>query len=132
MTKKQSKVMRSFQIRMMTLIGQGTFTAVDLKNEFFVKWLVGYMAENRVPFQLVPMGGGVTRIVHSGTVCPHCEGKGFFETQMDPRPELLPEEAICYSEETPEEKKSGCGGNCTCEGGCADGGVCCQDKQKAA
>lgn len=133
MTKKQSKVMRTFQIRMITQLAQGTFSSIDLKNEIFVKWMVGYMAENRIPFQLIPLGAGVTRIVMAGALCPHCQGKGFFpgEHPMEQRLELLAD--LQEDDEAPHSAgEPSCGGNCSCEQGCASGGICCQARQKAA
>ncbi|BCS97011.1 hypothetical protein DSLASN_26430 [Desulfoluna limicola] len=128
MTKRESKVMRSFQIKMMAQLAQGKFDSVDLKNDLFVKWLVSHMAESRIPFKLIPLGGGVTRIVHSGGLCPLCCGTGTIHAD---EPELV---------ETPDpvslipsgEAISCCGGNCTCRGGCADGGVCCKSRRSAA
>ncbi len=76
MTKRESKIMRSFQIKMVTQLAQGKFDGIDLKNDLFVKWLVGHMADARIPFKLVPLGGGVTRIIHSGGLCPLCDGTG--------------------------------------------------------
>jgi hypothetical protein len=77
MTKLQSKVLRSFQIKTMTQLAQGKFDSVTLKNDIFTKWLVGYMVSESIAFKLIPMGGGVTRIVREGVCCPHCMGKGF-------------------------------------------------------
>ena len=130
MTKKESKVMRSFQIKMVTQLGQGTFDSVDLKNDLFVKWLVGYLAETRTPFKLIPLGGGVTRIVHSGGLCPLCSGTGMIHADEPawadtPAPETL----IPSVDDAPEPC---CGGNCTCSDGCAQGGPCCMGRQSAA
>lgn len=120
MTKKQSKVMRSFQIRMITQLAQGKFDAIDLKNDLFVKWLVGYMAENRIPFELIPLGAGVTRVIVSGKRCAHCHGKGFLPAEGTPLPHIL-EDIKALEKESHED----CGGNCTCENGCSQGGNCC-------
>ncbi|MCG8471011.1 MAG: hypothetical protein MI742_04040 [Desulfobacterales bacterium] len=130
MNKKQSKVMRAFQIKMMTQLAQGKFQGIDLKNELFVKWLVGHMAESRIPFKVVPLGGGVTRIVHSGGLCPLCSGSGVIHhadecaISESPSPEAFAWHA--------EKKSSGCGGNCSCKGGCSEGGRCCKENQSAA
>jgi hypothetical protein len=134
MTKKQSKVMRTFQIRMITQLAQGTFSSIDLKNEFFVKWLVGYMADNQIPFQLIPLGAGVTRIVLAGCLCPHCQGKGFFSdpSVMTKRPALLDDLQEEDMEEASPAHPATCGGNCACEDGCASGGTCCQTRRRAA
>lgn len=121
MTKKQSKVMRSFQIRMMTQLAQGKFSAIDLKNDIFVKWLVGYMAENCVPFQLIPLGAGVTRVIASGSLCHHCQGKGFLPTEGKALPHILEEIKILET----DSHHGACGGNCSCEHGCSQGGSCC-------
>ena len=83
MTKKQSKVMRSFQIKMVTQLERGEFSSINLKNDIFVKWLVGYMVDYRIPFRMIDMGGGVTRITREGLLCPHCEGKGFIEGRTE-------------------------------------------------
>ncbi|MCW7753139.1 hypothetical protein OOT00_03970 [Desulfobotulus sp. H1] len=131
MTKKQSKVMRSFQIRMITQLAQGSFSSIDLKNEIFVKWLVGYMAAHQIPFQLVPMGAGVTRIVLSGCLCSHCQGKGFVPDSEEnglQRPHLL--EAL--EEENEDQVISCCGDSCNCENGCGSGGTCCSERRNAA
>ncbi len=79
MTKKQSKVMRSFQIKMVTQLERGEFSSINLKNDIFVKWLIGYMVDYRIPFRMIDMGAGVTRITREGMLCPHCDGKGFIE-----------------------------------------------------
>ena len=84
MTKKESRVMKSFQIKVITQLGQGTFESINIKNPVFTRWLVGYMAENNIPFQVVPLGEGVTRVIKSGSLCPNCNGKGF--TEMDHTP----------------------------------------------
>ncbi len=55
--------------------------AVIIKNDIFVKWLVGYMVQESVSFRIVPMGFGVTKVVHEGFCCPNCSGKGFFPTE---------------------------------------------------
>ncbi|TWI66902.1 hypothetical protein LZ24_02859 [Desulfobotulus alkaliphilus] len=132
MTKKQSKVMRSFQIRMITQLSQGTFSSIDLKNEFFVKWLVGYMADNQIPFQLIPLGAGVTRILLAGCVCEHCKGKGFIAEKADtlPKPHLM---SALEKELADEEAQTAhCGDHCSCENGCAGGGICCSQQHRAA
>ena len=105
MTKRESKIMRSFQIKMMTRLAQGKFDAIDLKNDLFVKWLVGHMADARIPFKLVPLGGGVTRIVHSGGLCPLCDGTGMIhgeESPLEETPVLL----------IPDGAPVSCGGAC--------------------
>ena len=76
MTKRESKVMRSFQIKMITQLEKGEFTSVTLKNELFTKWLVGYMVTYGIPFKTIPYGFGVTKITNDGLVCPHCGGSG--------------------------------------------------------
>jgi len=124
-TKQQSKVMKSFQIKTITKLGQGTFDSIDLKNPIFSRWLVGFMADNKIPFQVVHLGEGVTRIIKSGSVCPHCQGKGFVNVDQTPVHVEIPEhlkDSLC------------CDGNkiCSCKGGCADGGECCKAKSKAA
>ena len=81
MTKKQSKVMRSFQIKMVTQLERGEFKSINLKNDIFVKWLIGYMVDYRIPFRMIDMGGGVTRITREGVLCPHCDGKGYIESE---------------------------------------------------
>ena len=128
MTKRESKVMRSFQIKMMTRLAQGKFDSVDLKNDLFVKWLVSYMAESRIPFKLIPMGGGVTRIVHSGGLCPLCCGTGMIHAD-DSEVMETPDSASLISGLA---ESSCCGANCSCSGGCADGGPCCKAKKTAA
>ena len=130
MNKKQSKVMRSFQVKMMTQLAQWKFSSVDLKNDLFVKWLVSYMAETRIPFKLVPLGGGVTRIIHSGGLCPLCEGSGIIHAD-----EHLIEETPSPASILPEDKRMtrcASGGECNCKGGCSEGGPCCGGKHKAA
>lgn len=114
MTKRESRVMRSFQIKMITLLGQGKFDSVDLKNDIFVKWLVGYLAETRTPFKLVPLGGGVTRIVHSGGLCPLCSGTGMIHAD---EPDLVesPDPASLFPSAAP---LSCCGEACRCGGHC--------------
>ena len=77
MTKRESKVMRNFQFKLVTQIERGEFEAVTLKNKYFVKWLVGYMAEQGHPFQVVRLGPGVVRVIRGGLRCPYCQGKGF-------------------------------------------------------
>lgn len=125
MTKKQSKVMKSFQIKTITKLGQGTFDYIDLKNPVFSRWLVGFMAENKIPFQVVHLGEGVTRIIKSGSLCPHCQGRGFLEIDNTPVnvevPEHLKNESACCD-----------GGECSCKGGCAEGGECCKTRSRAA
>lgn len=124
MTKKQSKVMKSFQIKTITKLGQGTFEYIDLKNPVFSRWLVGFMAENKIPFQVVHLGEGVTRIIKSGSVCPHCQGKGFVEIDNSP-----------VNVEIPEHLKndfSYWSSDCTCTNGCSKGGQCCKTDSKAA
>lgn len=78
MTKKESKVFKSFMINTMTKLAQNKFDSVTLKNDLFVKWLVGYLVKECIPFKLIPMGGGVTKIVREGYCCPNCNGMGFF------------------------------------------------------
>jgi len=128
MTKKESKVMRSFQIKMMTKLAQGKFDSVDLKNDLFVKWLVGYLAESRVPFKLVPLGGGVTRILHSGGLCPLCSGTGMIHAD---EPELTesPDPASVIPE---EDILSCCGGHSCGDGHQCCGGQCCKENRNAA
>lgn len=125
MTKKQSRVMKSFQVKTITKLGQGTFEYIDLKNPIFSRWLVGFMAENKIPFQVVHFGEGVTRIIKSGSICPHCQGKGFVDIDHSPVnieiPEHLKDSFCCDANEI-----------CTCNGGCSDGGSCCKSKIKAA
>ncbi|MDL2269670.1 hypothetical protein LJC71_07825 [Desulfosarcina sp. OttesenSCG-928-A07] len=121
MTKRESKVMRSFQIRMITLLAQGKFDAIDLKNDLFVKWLVGYMADNGIPFQLTPLGAGVTRVIAAGRRCSHCHGKGFIPAAEKPRPHILED----IKAPAQEAHHKGCDGNFTCENGCSQGGICC-------
>ncbi|TYT73798.1 hypothetical protein [Desulfobotulus mexicanus] len=132
MTKKQSKVMRSFQIRMITQLSQGSFSSINLKNDFFVKWLVGYLADNKIPFQLIPLGAGVTRILLAGCVCEHCKGKGFIAEKADtsPKPHLM----SAYQAELEEEESltACCGDHCSCENGCTNGGSCCGQQNRAA
>ncbi len=77
MNKHASKVFKSFQIKYMTQLAQNKFDSVTLKNDLFVKWLVGHMVQECIPFNLIPMGGGVTKIIREGVCCPHCGGKGF-------------------------------------------------------
>lgn len=126
MTKKEAKVMRSFQVKVITQLGQGTFESVDLKNPIFSRWLVGYMADNRIPFQVVHLGEGVTRIIKSGSLCENCGGKGFIEADNTPLPDLK----VPGEEES--ETSNCCGDNCSCENGCKNGGECCSKKSKAA
>jgi hypothetical protein len=128
MTKKESRVMRSFQTRVITQLGQGTFESVDLKNAVFSRWLVGYMASNKIPFQVVHLGENVTRIIKSGTICEHCNGKGFIQA------DTTPIEGLKIPEEDMETKSSHCccGESCNCKNGCKDGGVCCNQRSKAA
>jgi hypothetical protein len=128
MTKRESKVMRSFQIKMMTQLAQGKFDSVDLKNDLFVKWLVSYMAESRIPFKLIPMGGGVTRIVHAGCVCPLCSGAGMIHAD-EPGVMETPDPVSLIHELA---EASSCEGGCTCSGGCFEGGSCCKSRKKAA
>jgi len=104
-------VMRSFQIKMMTRLDQGKFDSVDLKNDIFVKWLVGYLAESRVPFKLVPLGGGVTRIVHAGGLCPLCSGTGMIHAD---EPELT--ETPDPASFIPAEVSLSCRGENGCKG----------------
>lgn len=77
MTKYQSKAMRSFQIKMITQIEQGKFESINLKNDIYVKWLAGYMADNLIPFRIIPLGGGVIRITKETCICPRCQGRGY-------------------------------------------------------
>ena len=81
MTRRESKVMRNFQFKIVTQLERGEFEAITLKNKLFVKWLVGYMAERCHPFQVVRLGPGVVRIIHGGRRCPHCAGKGFIANE---------------------------------------------------
>ncbi len=78
MNKHASRVLKSFQIKYMTKLAQNKFDSVIIKNDIFVKWLVGYMVQEGVPFRIIPMGAGVTKVVHEGSCCPNCNGKGFF------------------------------------------------------
>lgn len=127
MTKKESKVMRSFQTRVITQLGQGTFESIDIKNPAFSRWLVGYMASNKIPFQVVHLGENVTRIIKSGSICKHCNGNGFVEVDTTPIEGLeLPEE------DNEKTSSSCCGDSCSCTNGCKVGGVCCKEKSKAA
>lgn len=128
MTRKQSKVMRSFQIRMMTQLAQGKFSAIDLKNDLFVKWLVGYMAESCIPFQLIPLGAGVTRVIASGTLCPHCHGKGFLPAEGEKFPPVLEDIKALET----HSHHGNCGHDCTCDHGCTHGGSCCKTHVHAA
>lgn len=118
MTKKESKVMKSFQIKVITQLGQGSFESIDLKNPVFSRWFVGYLAQNKIPFQVVHLGEGVTRIIKSGSLCPHCEGKGFMESDKTPVKGL----------ELPEDSDSGCCTDCSCK----EGSECCKSKSNAA
>lgn len=128
MTKRESKVMRSFQIKMMTKLAQGKFDSVDLKNDLFVKWLVGFLAESRVPFKLVPLGGGVTRILHSGGLCPLCSGTGIIHAE-----EPVLSESPDPSSIIPDEESHSCCGDGSCGGGSSCcGGSCCKEKRNAA
>ncbi|WP_300669614.1 hypothetical protein [Desulfoluna sp.] len=114
MTKRESMVMQSFQVKMMTQLAQGTFDSVNLKNDLFVKWLVGYMADSRIPFKLIPLGGGVTRIVHSGGLCPLCSGTGMIhadEPELTESPDpatFIPTDPnfICYSRNCCKESRN--------------------------
>ncbi len=76
MTKRQSKVMRSFQIKMVTQLERGEFTSITLKNELFTRWLIGYMVTNGIPVKVIPFGFGVTKITIENHICPHCGGSG--------------------------------------------------------
>lgn len=78
MTKHKSKVFQSFMVKYMTKIAQNKFDSVTLKNDLYVKWLVGYLVDECVPFKILHMGGGVTKIIKEGSCCPNCSGKGFF------------------------------------------------------
>ena len=89
MNKKESRVMRSFQTRVIVAIEQNRFSAIDLKNDLFVKWLVGYLLDCRIPYQLIPMGGGVTRILKTDGLCPLCRGKGFIEGETPDLPDSV-------------------------------------------
>lgn len=120
--------MRSFQIRMMTQLAQGKFSAIDLKNDIFTKWLVGYMAENCIPFQLVPLGAGVTRIIAAGSLCSHCHGKGFLPKEGKVLPHILEDLKTLES----DHEHGHCGQNCSCKNGCAQGGSCCKSGAHAA
>lgn len=75
--------MRSFQIKMVTQLERGEFKSINLKNDIFVKWLVGYMVDTRKPFRVIDMGSGITKVTLEGLVCPHCEGKGFFDHESE-------------------------------------------------
>ncbi|PIE74762.1 MAG: hypothetical protein CSA18_03625 [Deltaproteobacteria bacterium] len=128
MNKKQSRVMRSFQIKMITRLSQGTFESIDLKNPVFSRWLVGYLVDNNIPFQVVSFGEGVTRIIKSGKTCAYCNGKGFTEMDHTPIENLeLPD-----SDDNAEKKSDCCGEGLNCSEGCKDGGLCCKDKNEAA
>ena len=76
MTRRESKVMRSFQFKLVTQIERGEFESVTLKNKYFVKWLVGYLATRGYPFEVARLGPGVVRIIRGGMRCPYCGGKG--------------------------------------------------------
>ena len=128
MTKRESKVMRSFQIKMMTQLAQGKFQSVDLKNDLFVKWLVGYLAETRVPFKLVPLGGGVTRILHSGGLCPLCSGSGIIHGD-EPMHSESPDPSSIFPD---EQAHTCCGGGSCGENDSCCGGSCCSKKRQAA
>ncbi len=87
MKKKEAKVMRSFQIKMITQLERGEFTSVTLKNDIFVKWLVGYMTDTNKPFKIIDMGSGVKKITLEGIVCPQCGGKGFLHGNFGTLPD---------------------------------------------
>ncbi len=112
MTKRESKVMRNFQFKLVTQIERGEFEAVTLKNKFFVKWLVGYMAEQGHPFQVVRLGPGVVRVIRGGLRCPHCQGKGFI---ADKAPATMATAPATAEKADYGCATVGCGGNC---GGC--------------
>lgn len=133
MNKKQSKVMRSFQIRIITQLGQGTFESINIKNPVFSRWLVGYLADNNIPFQAIPLGEGVTRIIKSGDVCPYCNGKGFTHADTAPVKNLLTTNYYEEVKDVEEHNYTSCHSHvCSCNGGCKDGGDCCCKKDKAA
>ncbi len=75
--------MRSFQIKMVTQLERGEFKSINLKNDIFVKWLVGYMVDTRKPFRVIDMGSGITKVTLEGSVCPHCDGTGFIDNQSE-------------------------------------------------
>lgn len=41
-----------------------------------LKWLIAYLAEQQVSYQVIKLGGGVTRVTTQTDICKHCNGTG--------------------------------------------------------